>query len=249
MVRSDNGGNSLFRELKRRRVFRTSILYIAGCWLIVQMSEILFTPLGLDWDDNSRTLLIAAIIGFPIVLAISWFVQVSSKGLVRTSAFVERRVLNNIPPINERRHYRLTQYFSKDEVLPEYEWVLSAETGSLAGLSFGVNRTLVLGRALDCDVAIVSQHVSRQHARLDLDDNELTIEDLGSSNGTVVNGKVVSGVHVLRHDDELRLHNIIFRVTQSYSSSRNETEAMNQTRVINANNLDSEGAASEPSDV
>ncbi len=249
MVKSDKSAGSFLSELKRRRVFRTSVLYIGVCWLVIQMAEILLNPLGWDWDANSKTLLMIAVTGFPVVLTLSWFVQVSSKGIVRTPAFVERRVLNNISPINERRHGGMTQYFSKTEEHPDYDWILSAETGSLAGMSFGVAGTLVLGRALDCDVALVSQHVSRHHARLSLDGPQLMIEDLGSSNGTIVNGKPTQGLHSLCHDDELRFHDIIFRVTQSYSSHRSESEAMNQTRVIDAKDLGLAQVAPENSDV
>jgi len=100
-------------------------------------------------------------------------------------------------------------------------------------LSFGISRTTVLGRALDCDIAMVSPHVSREHARLDLDeDQQLYVEDMGSSNGTVVNGKPVQSRQALHHEDELRFHDIIFRVTESYSGGRGEKSAMNKTTFI-----------------
>ena len=93
---------------------------------------------------------------------------------------------------------------------------------------------MVLGRALECDIAIVSHHVSRQHARLELEDGQLYVEDLGSSNGTVVNGKKVAGRRALQHDDELRFHDIIFRVTESLSRSHGEGKVADQTSFIRA---------------
>lgn len=58
--------------------------------------------------------------------------------------------------------------------------------------SFSVHKPqTVLGRREDCDVRIPLGEISRKHCRLIKDENELRIEDLGSSNGTFVNGKRV----------------------------------------------------------
>jgi len=51
----------------------------------------------------------------------------------------------------------------------------------------------VIGRDLDhCDAVLSHQTVSRRHARLVLLDNMLQIEDLGSTNGTSVDGAAVA---------------------------------------------------------
>ena len=51
---------------------------------------------------------------------------------------------------------------------------------------------LVIGRAEDADVRLVADSVSRRHALLRVRSRELTIEDLGSSNGTLVRGQPVA---------------------------------------------------------
>jgi len=229
---------ALVRELRRRKVVRTCVLYVVVCWGILQVGDIVFPVMGLDADTASRNALYLLIVGFPVTFAIAWFFQISANGIVRTTSFVERRVLNNISPINDRRSGGVTTYFRKDEPHPDYKWILSAETGPLAGLSFGVTDTLLLGRALDCDVALVSQAVSRHHAKLCLDNGELSVEDLGSANGTVVNGKKISGDFPLHNEDELRFHDIVFRVTQSFSGAGSGMDAMNQTTFIESSKLD-----------
>ncbi len=245
MANSPESGSSFIRELKRRKVVRTCLLYVVLCWGVLQVGDILFPALGLDADTASRNALYLALLGFPLTFTIAWFFQISSRGVVRTTSFVERRVLSNIPPINDRRHGSMTNYFRNDEAHPNYNWILSAETGPLAGLSFGVTERLVMGRALDCDVAMVSHHVSRQHACLDLDGDNLTVEDLGSSNGTVVNGKKIEGLHTLHHEDELRFHDIIFRVTQSFSGSRSELDSMNKTTFIDSAEMESNASSDD----
>lgn len=232
MEETGQPGGSLLRELKRRKVTRTCLLYILLCWGGLQVGEIVLPALGIDGDYGNRILLAVAIIAFPVVIAFAWYFQFTSKGIVRTTNFVERRVLSNILPINDQRQHKVSTYFRKEEESRSYNWIISAETGPLSGLSFGVEGPVVLGRSLDCDLAIVSPHVSRHHARLDLEDEQLFVEDLGSSNGTVVNGKPIEGRQPLRHEDEVRFHDIVFRVTESYSRPRQEMEAMNQTTFI-----------------
>ena len=56
--------------------------------------------------------------------------------------------------------------------------------------SFSITRDVtVMGRREDCDFRIPLGDISRKHCRIIKEDNTLKIEDLGSSNGTYVNGK------------------------------------------------------------
>lgn len=230
MAGDDNNGGSFIREIKRRRVLRTCVYYILFCWAILQVIDIVFPAMELDADLYARYFLYISIAGFPLNFALAWYFQITADGIVKTDSFVERRVLNNIPPINDKRHAKVTNYFHKDGT--RFNWILSAETGTLSGLSFGVVDAVTLGRSLECELAIVSPHVSRRHAQLTVEGDQLYVEDLGSSNGTVVNGKLVQGKTPLRHEDELRFHDVIFRITESYAGKRNEKDSMNQTTFI-----------------
>jgi len=51
----------------------------------------------------------------------------------------------------------------------------------------------VVGRSVECRVRLESTDVSRRHARIMINDDEATIEDLGSTNGTFVNGARLTG--------------------------------------------------------
>jgi DNA-binding winged helix-turn-helix (wHTH) protein len=51
-----------------------------------------------------------------------------------------------------------------------------------------VNGENLVGRSIDCGVRLDSTDVSRRHARITINDDKATIEDLGSTNGTFVNG-------------------------------------------------------------
>ncbi len=62
----------------------------------------------------------------------------------------------------------------------------------------------VIGRGSDADLQLMDQGVSRRHVDIQYDGSRATIYDLGSTNGTNVNGHEV-GSHVLRHGDVLRI--------------------------------------------
>ena len=231
-------GRSFFSELRRRQVIRTCFLYILICWGIVQILEILAPPLGFDSDLVIRLFLIASVLGFPLAALLAWFYRLTGSGVERTEAFVERRVLNNIPPINDRRKGNTGGLFSKKKEPPHYDWILSIETGPLAGLSFGVHEPILLGRALECDIAIVSPHISRQHARLTLEGDDLFVEDMGSSNGTIVNGKKLSERRKLFHDDEVRLHDIVMHISENLNRPFSERQSTNETTFVHPDQSD-----------
>jgi diguanylate cyclase (GGDEF)-like protein len=63
---------------------------------------------------------------------------------------------------------------------------------------------LVIGRASNASIRLIDDGISRRHARLLQVGHEVMIEDLGSSNGTLVNGEQVAHV-TLRDGDKIRL--------------------------------------------
>ena len=71
-----------------------------------------------------------------------------------------------------------------------------------------------IGRHDDCLIRIKSSQVSRRHCEVFEVADKLTIRDLGSSNGTFVNGKKVSGQQTLKHGDELTVGAVTLRVAQ-----------------------------------
>ncbi len=73
----------------------------------------------------------------------------------------------------------------------------------------------LLGRRLDCDVCIPDQRISRRHARIRKEGEGYALEDLGSCNGTFVNGRRIQGSARLRHGDEVEIGASRFRIDLS----------------------------------
>jgi len=65
--------------------------------------------------------------------------------------------------------------------------------------------TYVIGRGAEADIRIETPLISRTHARLTIQERECLIEDLGSSNGTFIDGERIGTVTVLRPEQRIML--------------------------------------------
>ena len=71
-----------------------------------------------------------------------------------------------------------------------------------------------IGRDKDCDLVIEDDTVSRRHARLEIiDEQNINLSDLGSHNGTSVNGNIVNGSAKLEHNDIIVIGRIELRLS------------------------------------
>jgi pSer/pThr/pTyr-binding forkhead associated (FHA) protein len=69
-----------------------------------------------------------------------------------------------------------------------------------------------IGRDGTCDLCVTNMSVSRRHAVLMTYESKPVVRDLGSRNGTFVNGKIVRDECELRHNDTLRVGPLEYRV-------------------------------------
>lgn len=90
-------------------------------------------------------------------------------------------------------------------------WILESHDPALTlRLPPGTNKTL--GRAIPADFIVDATLISRVHCRLRADDRDgLRVEDLGSTNGTLVNGAPVDRA-VLKTGDVLTVGRVAFTV-------------------------------------
>ena len=78
--------------------------------------------------------------------------------------------------------------------------------GPSAGKRFFIDQSvLLIGRDAHCDVLVADRQVSRQHASITLEEEGYILQDLGSKNGTFVNGQEIKGPHLLQDGDEIQI--------------------------------------------
>ena len=74
---------------------------------------------------------------------------------------------------------------------------------------------IVLGRSSECGVLLDSETVSRKHARVSIREGSVFIEDLGSRNGTFVNGKQVVEKVQIKPGDAVQFGDVRFELFQT----------------------------------
>lgn len=69
-----------------------------------------------------------------------------------------------------------------------------------------------IGRQRGCGLRLVSSDISRLHCRIAIQNDQITVRDLGSVNGTYVNGYRIRGEQTLQHGDQLAVGPALFTV-------------------------------------
>ena len=77
-----------------------------------------------------------------------------------------------------------------------------------------MDNAVTIGRSADCDLRLHDTYLSSRHARLANDDGDLSIEDLGSTNGTYVNQELVKGRVLLERGDIVQVGGVLFEVVR-----------------------------------
>ena len=112
------------------------------------------------------------------------------------------------------------------------QWQLKAMTGTISGKMFLVDGTKIIGRDPGCDIVVAGSHVSRRHAELSIRSGKLWVKDLGSSNGSFVNGKR-NDETALKNGDEVKFDAMIFKVVGPGEQEESFEEAdMTQFRPV-----------------
>lgn len=117
------------------------------------------------------------------------------------------------------------------------KWSLTGVSEVLAELVIPVHDDIRIGRSPDSDVVLASQNISRQHALISIQNGNLFIKDLGSSNGTSVNDKALEpqkSKHI-NHNDVIAFADLVFKVidnTQETTTTQELTVSTDKTNEV-----------------
>ncbi|HEX6221989.1 MAG TPA: FHA domain-containing protein [Acidimicrobiia bacterium] len=90
--------------------------------------------------------------------------------------------------------------------------VLFVRSDSQQGQEFEVKDVVVMGRSDETDVVLDDPYASEFHLRFVSQENGMMLHDLGSTNGTYVNGRRISAPTQLRHGDTVQVGKTVMEI-------------------------------------
>jgi len=137
--------------------------------------------------------------------------------------------------------------------VPTPAYALRFISGKYQGGEFPLrmDREIIVGRSSELDMLLVEDMVSRKHARISVQGDQIWIEDLGSTNGTFVNGEKIKKVR-LKEGDRILIGTSIIKLVAVDSSqvvtegeARQRLEATGQRRNVSGANKPMSGSIDE----
>lgn len=117
---------------------------------------------------------------------------------------------------------------------PARSFVLRFISGKYQGGEFPITpeKQIIVGRSSDLDMVLVEDMVSRKHARIAMQTDQIWIEDLGSTNGTFVNGEKIKRAR-LKEGDRVLIGTSILKVIAG-DGNRDSTDAKRELESVAA---------------
>ena len=112
-------------------------------------------------------------------------------------------------------------------------WQLIGLSPALADLTINIDKSLSIGRSDSNDLVLAASQISRQHAKINRIGEQLYVQDLGSSNGTFINGERIStDAHALQATDELAFADLVFLVVNAPVDALDDASFLNSLQDI-----------------
>lgn len=138
-------------------------------------------------------------------IALLWLFILAIANVVRTDMFGKRVPASSLAAIPADRGR------GRGRSKVPTRFAITAGPGQ--GMSVPVERTINLGRAADSTLLLDDDYASARHAQLvQTDENTWVISDLGSTNGTYVNGKPISDPTKVTVGDVVRIGKTLMRL-------------------------------------
>jgi len=88
MAANPNRLSQFWQELKRRKVIKAIAMYAGGAYVLIELANNVVVPLNLpDWTP--RLVIIIALVGFPIMVVLSWIFDITPEGIGKTESLDE----------------------------------------------------------------------------------------------------------------------------------------------------------------
>jgi pSer/pThr/pTyr-binding forkhead associated (FHA) protein len=146
-----------------------------------------------------------------VYLALLWLFILSAVSVIRSDLFGKTVRVPDQPQPQELENPPPPPRRAKRQRGEARVFMISQgnQAGLAADLASGV---IMIGRGADCELILEDDYVSTRHARVVSTPNGIYIEDLGSTNGTYVNGQRITAPTTITLADTVRIGKTILRL-------------------------------------
>jgi pSer/pThr/pTyr-binding forkhead associated (FHA) protein len=146
-----------------------------------------------------------------VYLALLWLFILSAVSVIRTDLFGKTVRASDQPQPQELETPPPPSRKGKRQRGEPRVFMISQ--GSQAGLSAELaGGVIMIGRGADCQLILDDDYVSTRHARVVSSPNGIYVEDLGSTNGTYVNGQRITAPTTITLADTVRIGKTMLRL-------------------------------------
>jgi hypothetical protein len=171
--------NGFVAELKRRSVFKVTSVYAITAWGASMGAAQLLPAFGApDWAV--RAFVLVAILGLPFAAVLAWAYDITPKGIIRDEQ-------DEADAGADADHHTTVLFGAQGSV--RVVWTDGQGTHEKV-----LHRDFRFGRDESCEIHLDDPMVSRRHAEVIHSEGRWWVKDLGSRNGTLLNGKRVTRV-------------------------------------------------------
>jgi pSer/pThr/pTyr-binding forkhead associated (FHA) protein len=146
-----------------------------------------------------------------LFLALLWLFILSAVSVIRSDLFGRTVSSTDLPEAQELESpppppKRTKRPRGEPRVLVITQ---GSQTGQSAALADGV---IMIGRGADCQIILDDDYVSTRHARVISGENGIYVEDMGSTNGSYVNGQRITAPTTITMSDTVRIGKTILKL-------------------------------------
>ncbi|MFK7913418.1 MAG: FHA domain-containing protein [Pseudomonadales bacterium] len=187
---------SFIAEMKRRKVFHVGSIYLITAWGASLGAAELFPAFGIpEWAV--RAFVLTAALGFPLALIMAWAFEITPDGVIRDPGKPAQPQTADAAPMAAEEG-ATTTWAHSSFVIVKWHDDQGSQTRQLAS-------DFSIGRSADADVQIREKKISRIHARVCFEAGTWLLKDMGSRNGTVLNGSRINSSAPLAADNAVVL--------------------------------------------
>jgi pSer/pThr/pTyr-binding forkhead associated (FHA) protein len=146
-----------------------------------------------------------------VYLALLWLFILSAVSVIRSDLFGKTvRASDQLQPQELETPHAPSRRTKRQRGEPR---VFMISQGNQAGLSADLaNGVIMIGRGADCQLILEDDYVSTRHARVVSTPDGIYLEDLGSTNGSYVNGQRITAPTTITMADTVRIGKTILKL-------------------------------------